>query len=527
MRNKWILLIVLSLLTVLSLLINIHIYPPYLEEPRRAIIAMEMMFNDNYVVPTQFGEFYYKKPPVFNWLIILGYKLSGSYSEAIPRLISILSLLLTGLLNYFFVKQYKSREIAFYSSILYVISADIFFYFSLLGEIDLLYSLVSYASIVSIFYYYKKENYWLLYIVPFALAGIGTLIKGVPSPIFVAATFLALMWTEKSLKPLLNWRIFIGGFLFLIIVGTYFYIYHQYNDLQNYFEALWDQSSQRTVLAKKDVSIVRHMISFTLLTLKDILPISVFLPVMLYSGFRKQWRENTFTRFIIIAFFLNFLPYLISPGARSRYVYMLYPLIINYFTEAYFYLKTEGFYKRLKPLEKILRYLLVIIPLVFVVVYFQEDFQFIENFFAINTLLVLIGISLATLALLSKADALDVAITTVVVARLAFSLYILPVRSVKGEAANEKLMAYTILNEVHNDPLHLYRFPKENGISFTLGYFVEREREQVLDIQQEVDSMSFYLVMEQDMPSITKSYAEHFRYNYKGYDIVLIKMIED
>ena len=100
-------------------------------------------------------------------------------------------------------------------------------------------------------------------------------------------------------------------------------------------------------------------------------------------------------------------------------------------------------------------------------------------------------------------------------------------RSVKGKAANEKLMAYTILNEVHNDPLHLYRFPKENGISFTLGYFVEREREQVLDIQQEVDSMSFYLVMEQDMPSITKSYAEHFRYNYKGYDIVLIKMIED
>src|SRR5687767_6850737 len=45
--------------------------PPRWEEPRRCIVAFEMVTNHDYVVPTCYGEVYAKKPPLQNWLIAL------------------------------------------------------------------------------------------------------------------------------------------------------------------------------------------------------------------------------------------------------------------------------------------------------------------------------------------------------------------------------------------------------------------------------------------------------------------------
>jgi 4-amino-4-deoxy-L-arabinose transferase-like glycosyltransferase len=39
------------------------------EEPRRAIVAMEMDITGEYVVPKINGWNYYNKPPLFNWVL--------------------------------------------------------------------------------------------------------------------------------------------------------------------------------------------------------------------------------------------------------------------------------------------------------------------------------------------------------------------------------------------------------------------------------------------------------------------------
>lgn len=49
-----------------------------MEEPRRGLITLEMMYNENPIVPTQMGEYYYKKPPGFNWAMMIFYKILGS-----------------------------------------------------------------------------------------------------------------------------------------------------------------------------------------------------------------------------------------------------------------------------------------------------------------------------------------------------------------------------------------------------------------------------------------------------------------
>ena len=56
-----------------------------MEEPRRALIALEMLYSGDYLTPTIMGELYFAKPPLFNWIIIVSAKLFGSFSEMAVR----------------------------------------------------------------------------------------------------------------------------------------------------------------------------------------------------------------------------------------------------------------------------------------------------------------------------------------------------------------------------------------------------------------------------------------------------------
>jgi 4-amino-4-deoxy-L-arabinose transferase-like glycosyltransferase len=71
--------------------------PLYLEEPRRALIALEMFHSGNYWAATQFGEWYYYKPPVFNWVLVLFARLGGGFDEFWLRLPTVFDAIRAGL----------------------------------------------------------------------------------------------------------------------------------------------------------------------------------------------------------------------------------------------------------------------------------------------------------------------------------------------------------------------------------------------------------------------------------------------
>ena len=48
----------LFILLIISFFHHLGIQPLYVEEPRRALIALEMLFNRNLLIPTEFGEYY-------------------------------------------------------------------------------------------------------------------------------------------------------------------------------------------------------------------------------------------------------------------------------------------------------------------------------------------------------------------------------------------------------------------------------------------------------------------------------------
>ncbi|NJM25169.1 MAG: hypothetical protein HC859_06375 [Bacteroidia bacterium] len=107
--NRVAVLIFFVLLTV-ALLINLGARPLDFEEPRRAVVAIEMELNRDFVVPFTNGQYYYNKPPLWNWVLIGFTKIFGSKSEFVYRLPTVVSFLLIGFLLFRVSSKYLSRE---------------------------------------------------------------------------------------------------------------------------------------------------------------------------------------------------------------------------------------------------------------------------------------------------------------------------------------------------------------------------------------------------------------------------------
>src|SRR5690606_17225825 len=90
------------------------------EEPRRAIVSIEMMLSGNYIVPQINDVSYYNKPPIFNWLMVAFFYIFGSFDEWVVRLPSLLSFIALGFLHYVFVKRFINAKTALYSSLFFI-----------------------------------------------------------------------------------------------------------------------------------------------------------------------------------------------------------------------------------------------------------------------------------------------------------------------------------------------------------------------------------------------------------------------
>lgn len=128
------------------------------EESRRAMISLEMTLMDNVWVPLQTGDLYLRKPPVYNWILIGSAQLFGSFSEFSVRFFSVLSHLLLAVVTYLFVRKYVGVVVAALTALSYLVAADILFYFSLLGEIDLFYALITSLGMFYVYHAGQQKN---------------------------------------------------------------------------------------------------------------------------------------------------------------------------------------------------------------------------------------------------------------------------------------------------------------------------------------------------------------------------------
>jgi 4-amino-4-deoxy-L-arabinose transferase-like glycosyltransferase len=233
------LLFFIIVLFIFSLLYKLGAPQLKFEEPRRTIVALEMIRSGDYIHPTIYGEDYYKKPPVFNWLIASSYLITGVYTGFSAKIVTVFFYLIFMYLTYLMGSKYVSRNFGGLAALLVGVSSDMYFSFSDRAEIDIFYSTITLASIYLIFYFGEKKSYWPMYLLLYLLSAVGFLTKGIPSLLFPVISVSVYFFYNKKLKKIFHPAHFIAIFLFVFIIATYGWLYADGGDLNTFVNVLF------------------------------------------------------------------------------------------------------------------------------------------------------------------------------------------------------------------------------------------------------------------------------------------------
>jgi 4-amino-4-deoxy-L-arabinose transferase-like glycosyltransferase len=435
---------------IFSVIIHFGYLPLNGDEPRRAIVAIEMLESGNFIMPTTMGWEYYNKPPFYNWLISLSMIITGTTSEISVRLPSLIFILVWGICNYLIVKRILSRPVALLSSLFLITSFDIFFWgLSNGGEIDIFYSFIVYLQVIFIFYFNEKKNWLALFAISYLFCAIGCLTKGFPSILFQGLTILTTCYYNKSMKLVFRWQHLIGVAIFGLIAGGYLYNYSFYSSPGILLADLLKEAFNKSAFGEFQEKIVKKIIEYPFSFLKILLPWSLLL-LLLFKKCRFQISNIPLLRFSILFILFNIPVYWFTGHPRMRYSYMFIPFCMIIFAHIFYQYKQE--YPQF--INKVLKW--AIIPFIIIL----SGILVLPWVYKINNVYLAIVIVLMILYIFIYLKHPEYYIfifcTGIVVLRFAYSLIGIPIRYEKSSSHYDKEMeAIAVKNNF--EPVSIYK----------------------------------------------------------------------
>lgn len=314
------------LLALPALLINLGRMPLLVDEPIRALVALEMHFSGNFFAPTLQGFPYYNKPPLFNWLLVALMRLTGRQDEFVLRLPTVAALLLYATALWRVLRPQLGGRVALVVGLAFATTGRVLFYDSFLGLIDLWHAGLTWLAFMAVWHYGQRGQWLRLFVFTYALTALGFLLKGMPSLVFQALALLVYCLSTGQWRRLFSWQHVAGGLVLLGILGAYFLAYSRYNSLDVALQTLWSQSSQRTVAAAPLADSVRYVLLFPLEFVKHFLPWTLLGLVLLRRGAWAAVASQPFLRYNALLFLAILPVYWLSPATIPRYLFMLVPL---------------------------------------------------------------------------------------------------------------------------------------------------------------------------------------------------------
>jgi len=471
------------LLLVPALLINLGMLPFIDDEAIRALIALEMDLSGNYITPTINGEYYYNKPPLYNWFLLLWFKGFGDYTEFISRLATVFCLLGYAATIFYFSKKHYTTKFAFLNALFLITCGRILIYDSTLGLIDIAFSWVTFSAFMIVYHQYKKRNFRRLFTWTYLLTSVGFLMKGLPSLVFQAATLSAFFLYKKDLKKLFSLTHFFGISLFFIVIGSYYFIYNQYNSLGVVVETLLNESTKRTATQHGIGNTILHLFTFPFEVIYHFLPWTILGVLFFQKGIRQILAKDGFIVFSLITFLANILVYWISVEVYPRYLFMHLPLLFTVFLYLYFEKSEESkWYKFIHFILGLLcfgLFLAMLLPL-----FFEETQQAPFLYLKVVGLSSIMGF-LCWLFLEKKQERLLITIAVLLVARVAFNWFIIPNRLVIDWGTPVKESTVRIGQTYKDRPFFLH---PNTLMQPTSSFYLTRERMEIFRLKKNVDN---------------------------------------
>ncbi|MBP6977150.1 MAG: glycosyltransferase family 39 protein [Bacteroidales bacterium] len=516
------------------------------EEPRRAVVSLEMNLTGDYLVPKINGMNYYNKPPLFNWIMASCFTLTGSYEEWVVRLPSLLGWIVLAIVNYFFVRRFLGSEVAMLSSIFTLTAGDVYFYGTIFsGEIDLFYSLIIYLQILALFWFFQKDKRLWMFIVSYALVAIGFLTKGLPSLAFQAMTLLGMAFFYRKWKWLFSWQHLAGALFFLLPVGLYYIAYSREADYQSYLINLIKEASQRSGFESRPSDFFISLVSFPADLIKLLLPWSVLIVFWFRKGFKSVILSSDLLRFVAAFLVFNIPLYWLTGELRNRYVYMFVPFFMMIIASFYVNYR-ESMPQIARWADTIFRILIILAPLIFLIPLFLPQTRTLHLYWLKCMVLAIAGFICTYLYFIRWKDKrIYLIVLVMILLRFGINWFYLPAYQSNDAYVYYEKVAGDIVSLTGDEKIHFtgepqilepqvrigkhhlttLHFTYPEYIPFQLSYYLERQNKQVLEFTSLPQPGTYCLGRESFLKG--KAFQELYRYSDKRAkaDILLVRML--
>lgn len=463
-------------------LIHLGLAPFIGDEAIRALVALEMDLSGNYIAPTMHGAPYINKPPLYNWILLLFFKLFGWFGEYPARTATVFFLCLFTWTVYRFTRREFGFEFAFLSAFMVATSGRFLLYDSMLGLIDTAFSLSVYTLFMSIWYFGNRGQWLLLFLSTYILMTAGMLMKGLPAIVFQGLSLMAgLLWFGQW-RRLFSWQHLTGILTAAGIGGAYLWLYAQHRPLEILLPNLLKESAEHSAVANPVWKTVEHFLLFPFDSVYHFLPFSLLILAWLDRHFWQRIRENRFVFFNFLMLAVNLPVYWSSIQVYPRYLFMFVPL----FTVLSYYLMEQEQGKnswRYRAFFGLLGALTVLLSLAFMALPFVPAVNFLPGIWPLSLGfgLVLAGAALGYFA--DKKRHLWWVLVSLLLARIAFDLIILPARHHENELTVAKKLVYRLAEKYRDRSWYVYgesyvRPTASFYMTQQLGYIVPRSTQK-------------------------------------------------
>jgi 4-amino-4-deoxy-L-arabinose transferase-like glycosyltransferase len=303
------------LFVFVNLTLHINRVPLFQEEPRAAIIAQEMLFTGEYLVPTFLQEPSHDvKPPLQNWLIAAISMKSGIVSNFNARIFTIVAFLLLGVLVYALLERINA-DVAFAASAIVLTNFLMLCENGNKGEPDMLLTVFTFLG----YFFYIKNPVAIRYIaVSSVFTGLGILAKGIPMAYLYPGLLIHSLLAGQD-----RWKrvgfLTCHALLSLILPAIWLLAYSVRGDIFSLFGGF-----SSGVMGKTGGSFWMHI------TAQPLRLLAVFLPWSLVLAFafkRSETKESVYRSSLWMAVCTFVLLLVLVHGSRDRYFMPAFPFL--------------------------------------------------------------------------------------------------------------------------------------------------------------------------------------------------------
>lgn len=287
------------------------------EEGRRVVIAQEMIKRGDYIVPTLEGEVYLNKPPLFNWLLAIMFKITNNVSEASARMVSVISAITCAIILSLFWLKIRGNELWILPGLIFLSLPDVIDK-AIRAEIDMTFTLLVTASILSWFYIYETKKRplsgWLISLIILSLS---FLTKGIISLFFFYLTITGYLLTKKRARELFSLSHLCGMGAGLLVFSLWFLPLIARVEIRDVIMAWMNE-----ILVRKEPlkgSFWRHLVDFPLQFVAAYMPWIGFM-VFIKRIFKDGEGLRDIMSFCLFPLITAFFIFWLIPGARVRYI---------------------------------------------------------------------------------------------------------------------------------------------------------------------------------------------------------------